>query len=234
MRDMVWNVYIENFNRSKIESYNIFKHYGFLTDVKKAYKKYKNNFKAFSDEVKRALMYFFWSKCEWEIILSDWPHHDSFHDEKVDVYDQVMLNWDIFIKYVWDMCHARKSTKKSDSETKLGTDDAVSDDKALRDVLLWMEKEQASYAKSCKAMPGPKYKKGDVVRFKFFEDKEPLEGMVAIVDAYGTFEQNEEPSYDIYKFDNNTLYKHIRESLVTEFVREGQLSEMDENVERFA
>ena len=27
---------------------------------------------------------------------------DSFEKEKIDIYDQVMLNWDVFIKYVWD------------------------------------------------------------------------------------------------------------------------------------
>ena len=84
-----------------------------------------------------------------------------------------------------------------------------------------------------KPMPAPKYVRGDVVTFQFFADKEPLEGMVAIVDRYGTFEQNEEPSYDIYRFTDNTLYKHVRQSLVKDFVRHGDLSEMDENIKKF-
>jgi hypothetical protein len=41
-------------------------------------------------------------------------------------------------------------------------------------------------------------------------------GKVEIIDAYGTFEQNDEPSYDIMVEDFNnmgrTLIKHIRES----------------------
>lgn len=47
-------------------------------------------------------MYYFWSKCEWEIILSDFPPSKKFQEKKVDVYEQVMLNWDIFINYVWN------------------------------------------------------------------------------------------------------------------------------------
>ena len=58
----------------------------------------------------------------------------------------------------------------------------------------------------------PKYKRGDIVFFKFF-DKE-VKGVVEIVDAYGTFEDDTDASYDIYVEDENTLYKHIRERSV--------------------
>lgn len=57
----------------------------------------------------------------------------------------------------------------------------------------------------------PKYKENDVVIFTI--DGEILTGYVYIVDAYGTFEQNEEPSYDIMvEKPVHCLYKHIRES----------------------
>lgn len=97
----------------------------------------------------------------------------------------------------------------------------------------WMEQEYNSFAGVYKDMPGPKYKKGDVVKFEFFSDRDPLEGMIEIVDRFGTFEQNEEPSYDVYRFEDNTLYKHVRESLVTEYVREGSIDEIDENIKKF-
>ena len=68
----------------------------------------------------------------------------------------------------------------------------------------------------------PKYKVGDKVSFKIKDDGETfiINGKVYIVDAYGTFEQNEEPSYDIMAeeshYDKNSpcLYKHVRESLL--------------------
>lgn len=106
-------------------------------------------------------------------------------------------------------------------------------DVGASNVFEWMEQAQASFVGSSKASFGPKYKKGDVVSFNFYDGKPPLEGMVQIVDRYGTFEQSDEPSYDIYRFENNTLYKHVRESLVVAFVREGFLSEIEENIKKF-
>lgn len=95
-----------------------------------------------------------------------------------------------------------------------------------------MEAEQQAFIEKRKHMPPPKYKKGDVVTFEFDSDQPPIQGMVEIVDAYGTFEQNVEPSYDIYRFENNTLYKHVRESLIQEFIREGSLDEIEENIQK--
>lgn len=64
----------------------------------------------------------------------------------------------------------------------------------------------------------PKYKIGDKVSFEF-EDI-ILVGEVYIVDTYGTFGQNEEPSYDVKvsdKYRYHGLHKHIRESELTLF-----------------
>ena len=60
-------------------------------------------------------------------------------------------------------------------------------------------------------MKAPDFKKGDTVKFIW---KDSIKrGQVYIVDAEGTFEQWEEPSYDIMVEDEG-LYKHLRESLV--------------------
>ena len=101
LKPLVWNVYTENFNERRIEIDNIFDHSGFYDDCVKAAKKYKEK-DTFAEEVRRSLMYYFWSKCEWEIVLTAWPPRDDFNDEKIDVYDQVRLNWDAFIDYLWD------------------------------------------------------------------------------------------------------------------------------------
>lgn len=60
----------------------------------------------------------------------------------------------------------------------------------------------------------PKYKCGDIVKFKF--DNTIKEGVIAIVDKYGTFEDNSDVSYDILVKSENTLYKHFQEPLVVE------------------
>lgn len=98
---MKWNVFYHDINRDKIGTYNIFKHGGFREDVKNAIKKYKDK-DEFAEQLKKELMYYFWAKCEWEIILSPWVGGRNTKDIKIDVYDQVMLNWDVFLDYVWD------------------------------------------------------------------------------------------------------------------------------------
>ena len=62
----------------------------------------------------------------------------------------------------------------------------------------------------------PKYSLNDIVTFEYYG--ETLTGKIGIVDAYGTFGQNEEPSYDIMVNDasSGTLYKHVRESWIEE------------------
>lgn len=97
-----WNVYLEDFNNKKIRVYNIFNHHTFYEDCLKAKKEYKDDKDKFLDKIKSSLMYCFWSKCEYEIILTSWPKRDNFDDEKIDVYDQVMLNWPIFSEYIWE------------------------------------------------------------------------------------------------------------------------------------
>lgn len=109
MRDMHWNVIVEDFNGRKIETYDIFRHGMFAEDVRKAYKKHKSDFDAFAEKVRGLLFYYFCSKCEWEVIVSAWPPSDRIPDKKVDVYELVMMNWDVFIEYVWTRCHERKS-----------------------------------------------------------------------------------------------------------------------------
>lgn len=62
----------------------------------------------------------------------------------------------------------------------------------------------------------PLYKQNEKVKFTI--NGIEVEGSVYIIDAYGTFEQNEEVSYDVMLPDKNPLtgepclVKHIRES----------------------
>ena len=85
-----------------MEKHNIFDHRYFLEDCKEALKKHKDDKAGFLKDVKSSLMYYYWSKCEWEILLFSWPSRQDYDGEKIDVYDQVMLNWDIFSEYLWE------------------------------------------------------------------------------------------------------------------------------------
>lgn len=114
MRDMHWKVYLEDWNAREIIEYDIFEHGSFAEDVKKAYRKHRTDFDAFAEKVRGALMYRFWSKCEYETVVSSWIAPERVKPRKVDAYQQVMLNWDVFIRYVWEQAHARK--RRSDTE----------------------------------------------------------------------------------------------------------------------
>ena len=108
MRDMHWRVFVDDFNGKRIVDYDIFEHHGFAEDVRKAYRKHRTDFDAFVKKVRGSLLYYFHSKCEWEVVVGAWVASDRTPERKVDVYEQVMLNWDVFIEYVWTRCHERK------------------------------------------------------------------------------------------------------------------------------
>lgn len=63
----------------------------------------------------------------------------------------------------------------------------------------------------------PQYNYDDIVRFNCMDEVKT--GWICVVDAYGTFEQNEEPSYDVYVEDEKCLYKHIIESRIIEILK---------------
>lgn len=69
----------------------------------------------------------------------------------------------------------------------------------------------------------PKFKERDIVKFKFLKDQEKI-GIIYIVDAWGTFFDNSDVSYDIYVEEENTLYKHFSEPHIIE-----KLGQKDEN-----
>ena len=130
---LVWNVFNEN--NGEIELINIFEYnWTFLKDgLLVAKKKYKDSFEEFAEHVRSWLQYCFWSKSEYETIITSWPPYiddeelERFNKEKadrlekyghfyresvnlvvgkkIDIYTQVMMNWDRFIEYVWNNKH---------------------------------------------------------------------------------------------------------------------------------
>lgn len=105
--ELCWNVYTEDINNCKIKIYNVFEHEKFKEEIIDSFNKCWDkedliNCLKFSERVKDITRYYFWGKCEWEIILSDWPSapEGRFNKEKVSVYDQLMLNWDSFVDHI--------------------------------------------------------------------------------------------------------------------------------------
>ena len=50
---------------------------------------------ALEERLDKMCMYYFWAKCEYEVIVSAWPPRDR-SDRKIDIYTQLKENWDIF------------------------------------------------------------------------------------------------------------------------------------------
>ena len=101
-----WNVFVENFNCNQIEEYNIFKHTNFKKDVLiktiKAIKSCQDDscyLPKLKEEIREQLRYYFWSRCEWEVVLSAFPSSDRVKDLKIDVYKQVTINYEAFYSY---------------------------------------------------------------------------------------------------------------------------------------
>lgn len=86
-------------------------------------KEYKE--KVFAEELKWAIQYQYWARSEYEVIITSWPPYLTVEEverlykeevkegryrvcprldvaKKVDIYSQVMLNWSIFVDYVWN------------------------------------------------------------------------------------------------------------------------------------
>lgn len=97
--DMEWNVYYHDFNAKKIIHLNIFRHGSFLTEVCNLLDSDNLTKEEFAKQLERILLCYYWSKCEYEIVISPWVGKAD--DIKVDIYAQVMTNWDRFVDYVW-------------------------------------------------------------------------------------------------------------------------------------
>lgn len=117
--NLEWNVFRYDFNGKEIIDYNVFNHYGFAQDIKELLSK-KLTKEQFSEEAKHDAMYHFWSRCEYETVITSWPPYITSEEkeriiadtspypnvcpavgEKIDVYRQLEMNWDRFVDYVW-------------------------------------------------------------------------------------------------------------------------------------
>lgn len=109
--ELQWYVYRQDLNSGAIEPWNIFSHGRFREDVLQNMKRFlplpvqSCDRHDFVEHVHRDLMYYFWSKAEYEIVLKNWMGRDV--EKKIDVYDQVMLNWPQFIAYLADKMNVK-------------------------------------------------------------------------------------------------------------------------------
>lgn len=135
---LTWKVFEYDINAHEIKVADVFNsNWVFRADMYYDYKHCKNengeeDFDKFAKAVLSNIMYYYWSKCEYEIIVSSWPsslneaelkalmselekQKAEYPDrrnyyvypplegaEKVDVATQIIMNWEPFISYVWE------------------------------------------------------------------------------------------------------------------------------------
>lgn len=97
---MKYNVILWDINKREFIPYDIFPY------LKYEWAKDKNKpktFDEFKEWIRKKSLYQWWGRCEYEIILSDWPGQTK--EEKIDVYCQVMNNIDAITKlFMEEIC----------------------------------------------------------------------------------------------------------------------------------
>lgn len=102
-----WNVFYYDINRNKIATYNIFRHGKFNKYVEEAFEISKTK-EEFAKILKRELMYYFWSKAEWELVIKldednhifliPWCGCRNPEEVKIDVTNDRSFDWRGFAK----------------------------------------------------------------------------------------------------------------------------------------
>ena len=130
--NLAWYVYRHNINKDQIYKYDIFDHGRFREEVYELISKRDITYEDFSEKLRCSLMYYFWSKAEHEIVITSFPPYidkkefdrlssEEFRvlsnvrlrcGEKIDIYEQVRMNWDVFVSYVWN---SKKGDSKNDT-----------------------------------------------------------------------------------------------------------------------
>lgn len=93
----MFNVLVHDFNQNKFVPYNVIP---YLVNCYKEAKKKPKTFKEFRKFIDKESKYQFWSRCQYEVILMDWPCQKL--QEKIDVYEQIKMNLDVVTKILME------------------------------------------------------------------------------------------------------------------------------------
>lgn len=109
MPKMEWQVYYFDCNRQEIGTYNAL---SCETAIRQLLKKSATK-DEFSEALRKEMMCRYWSKAEWEIILSPWCGGDAERSSiKIDVYNQLMMNWPMVVDYCWSFKRTRPAKSR--------------------------------------------------------------------------------------------------------------------------
>lgn len=98
-KDLNWYAFYWDCNSNSLERTDVI-HSDLIDEVKKAIKK-SQDFNQIKEIIRRDLMWHYWSKSEWEVLVSDLHLHTPKHRiEKIDIYYQLEPNLDRITEYM--------------------------------------------------------------------------------------------------------------------------------------
>ena len=125
---MVFNVLLYDFNTRDVEIYNVVPYFVREWEAGSFEKNKIKTKDDFREWVLRAARYHYWARCEYEVLIAPWPFgsyqtkqrlkelegksvEEHFIDYmnaccedmvKIDIYDQIEMNIDIFVDLLWN------------------------------------------------------------------------------------------------------------------------------------
>jgi hypothetical protein len=82
-----------DFNSDTFINYDVMPYFIKSYNTAKSSNNYPKTFDEFKEFVKDKSMYMYWARCEYEIIITDWPNQKV--KKKIDIHHQIIMNIDI-------------------------------------------------------------------------------------------------------------------------------------------
>lgn len=96
---LTYNILNYDWNAHKVRNYNVLAHLDLDKIRKKILKKEISNYEELKTYLRNELIYVFWCRSEFEIIVGDLScREDTF--EKIDGWRQIEMNLDLIVNYV--------------------------------------------------------------------------------------------------------------------------------------
>jgi hypothetical protein len=90
----------ENINAKEFDKYDVMPYLISCYNEAKRKKTNPTTFDEFKEFVKSNSMYMYWSRCQWELLLVDFPCEKI--KRKIDVHFQIMMNIDVIVGILMD------------------------------------------------------------------------------------------------------------------------------------
>jgi len=102
-----WKVILHECNGDKIVVHDVL---AYKKDAIKKMRRQSSSIEEFEDKLSTMMASQYWSRAEYEVVVHAWCGGDA--ELKIDVYDQLKLNWDKFVEYCYNYDFGSRPAKK--------------------------------------------------------------------------------------------------------------------------